>query len=99
MKSRRNEENRWLDDVGFKDLVREKGELYSRKVKGLLDKEGEGRLVEVYREVNAERSLKRDYLDQKMGKIAENLGRTWDVLGEVIRGRRGREVQCACGYF
>ena len=99
MKSRRNEENPWLDDVGFKDLVREKGELYSRKVKGLLDKEGEGRLVEVYREVNAERSLKRDYLDQKMGKIAENLGRTWEVLGKVIRGRRGREVECACGYF
>ena len=76
MKSRRNEENPWLDDVGFMDLVRKKGELYSRKVKGLPDKEGEGRLVEVYREVNAERSLKRDYLDQKMGKIAENLGRT-----------------------
>ena len=42
-------------------MMREKGELYSRKVKGLLDKEGEGRLVEVCREVNTERSLKRDY--------------------------------------
>ena len=31
MKSRRNEENPWLDDVGFKDLVRKKGKLYSRK--------------------------------------------------------------------
>ena len=57
MKSRRNEENPWLDDVGFKDLVREKGELYSRKVKGLLDKEGQGRLVKVYRELHARRSL------------------------------------------
>ena len=52
----------------------------------------------MYREVNAERSLKRDYLDQKMG-IAENLGRTWEVLGKVIRGRRGWEVGHACGHF
>ena len=60
MKSRRNEENPWLDDVGFKDLVREKGELYSRKVKGLLYKEGQGKLVKAYRELDARRSLKRD---------------------------------------
>ena len=34
-----------------------------------------------------------------MGKIAGNLGRTWEVLGEVIRGRRGPVVGSACGYF
>ena len=38
-------------------MMRKKGELYSRKVKGLLDKEGLGRLVKVYRELNARRSL------------------------------------------
>ena len=80
-------------------LVREKGELYSRKVKGLLDKEGKGRLVKLYRQFNARRSLKGDYFDQKMGKIAGNLGRTWEVLGEVIRGRRGWGVGSAYGYF
>ena len=46
-RSRRDEEKPWLDGVEFKELVKEKGELYSRKIKGLLD-EGEdwSKLVE-----------------------------------------------------
>ena len=43
--------------------------------------------------------MQRDYFDQKMRKIAGNLGSIWEVRGKVIRGRRGREVGCACGYF
>ena len=60
---RRDVEKPWLDDVGFKELVEEKGRLYSRKIKGLLGEEGGLRLVEVSREVNRMRrrlkSLKR----------------------------------------
>ena len=53
-KSRRDERKPgWV----MRKLMRKKGELYSRKVKGLLDKEGQGRLVNVYRELNARRSL------------------------------------------
>ena len=36
-RSRRDVEKPWLDDPGFKELVGEKGELYSRKLRGLLD--------------------------------------------------------------
>ena len=35
-KRRVDEEKPWLDDPGFKELVREKGGLYSRKLKGKL---------------------------------------------------------------
>ena len=59
-RSRRDVEKPWLDDGDFKELVREKGELYSRKLRGQLG-DGEGqRLVEVIREVNRmRRRLKR----------------------------------------
>ena len=36
-------------------MVREKGELYSRKIRGLLGEEERQRLVEVTREVNRDR--------------------------------------------
>ena len=50
----------WLDDLAFKELVGEKGNLYSRKVRGCLDEGGQVRLVEVTREVNRmRRHLKR----------------------------------------
>ena len=42
-----------MDDMEFKELVKEKGRLYSRKVKGTLDEVGGLRLVEVSREVCA----------------------------------------------
>ena len=98
-KKRRDEEKPWLDDVEFKGLVAEKGELYSRKVRGTL-REGEAqRLVEVNREVNRmRRRLKREYFGQRLGEIAGDLRATWGVLGEEIRGRRGREG-AACRYF
>jgi len=40
-----------LDDVDFKELVSEKVELYSRKIRRKL-REGEGRLAEVTKEVS-----------------------------------------------
>ena len=45
---KRDVEKPWLDDVDFKELVREKGELYSRKIRRKLR---EGRLAEVTKEV------------------------------------------------
>ena len=47
-KRKRDVEKPWLDDVDFKELVREKGELYSRKIRRKLR---EGRLAEVTKEV------------------------------------------------
>ena len=98
-RKRRDEEKPWLDNAEFKGLVAEKGELYSRKVKGTL-REGEGqRLVGVCREVNKmRRRLKREYFGQRLGEIAGDLRATWGVLGEVLRGRRGREG-AVCRYF
>ena len=49
-KRKRDAEKSWLDDVDFKELVSEKGELYSRKIRRKL-REGEGRLAEVSKEV------------------------------------------------
>ena len=54
---RRDVEKPWLDDGEFKGLVEEKGRLYSRKVKGLLDEGEVQRLVEVCREVNRIRRI------------------------------------------
>ena len=44
---RRDEEKPWLDDVEFKELVREKEDLYSRKIRGNLEQEGLERLDKV----------------------------------------------------
>ena len=49
---RRDVEKPLLDNGELKELVEEKGKLYSRRIKGLLDERGELRLVEVNREVN-----------------------------------------------
>ena len=51
-KGRRDVEKPWLDDLDFKQLVEEKGDLYSRKLRGQLMEEGEARYREVQREVN-----------------------------------------------
>ena len=99
-RKRRDEEKPWLDDGEFKELVEEKGRLYSRKVRGLLAEGEGGRLVEVSKEVNRlRRKLKREYFDQRLGEISGDMRATWEVLGEVIRGRRGRGNGAACGYF
>ena len=61
-------EKPWLDDAGLKELVKEKGELYSRKVRGRLGIEEGERLVKVSREVNTmRRRLKKEYFDQMLG--------------------------------
>ena len=61
---KRDEEKPWLDDLEFKELVKEKERLYSRKLKGLLEVRDRERLVEVSREVNSmRRRLKRAYFD------------------------------------
>ena len=89
-RKKRDVEKPWLDDEELTGLVQEKGGLYSRKIKGLLGEEEEQRLVEVSREVNRlRRKLKREYFDQRMGEISGDLRATWEVLGEVLRGRRG----------
>ena len=55
--------------------------------------------MEVNREVNwLRRKLKRGYFDRRMGEISEDLRATWEVLGEVLRGKRGR-TGAVCRYF
>ena len=54
---RKDLEKPWLDDEDFKELVREKGELYSMKVRGTLAGEGQARLSDVTKEVNRMRQL------------------------------------------
>ena len=39
-RGRRDVEKPWLDDPDFKQLVEEKGDLYSRKLRGRLTEEG-----------------------------------------------------------
>ena len=99
-RSRKDVEKPWLDDVGFKELVREKGDLYSRKIRGKLGEEGLERLDKVKRQVNSTRQrLKRAYFVQRLGEIKGDLRATWEVLGEALRGRRGRSSGATCGYF
>ena len=51
-KRRIDEEKPWLDDPGYKELVKERGSLYSRKLRGEMGM-GEGeRLAEVTREID-----------------------------------------------
>ena len=91
-------EKPWLDDENFKALVAEKGELYSRKLRGNLSEESRERLKEVTREVNRERQrLKRNYFKDKLEEVKGDLRLTWEVLGEVLRGRKGKQAEC--GYF
>ena len=98
-RKKRDVENPWLDDAEFKELVEEKGRLYSRKLKGLLGEEEGQRLVEVNREVNRlRRKLKREYFDQKISELSGDLRAMWGVLGEVLRGRSGKGG-AVCRYF
>ena len=98
-RKRRDVEKPWLDDGEFKELVEEKAGLYSRKLKGVLGEEGRQRLVEVSREVNnMRRRLKREYFDQRLEGIKGDLRGTWEVLGEVLRGRKGKGGS-VCRYF
>ena len=98
-RKRRDVEKPWLDDVEFKGLVEEKGRLYSGKLKGRLGEDEQQRLVEISREVNRlRRRLKREYFEQRLEGIKGDLRATWEVLGEVLRGRKGKGV-AVCRYF
>ena len=93
-------EKPWLDDDDFKALVAEKGELYSQKMRGNLSEALQERLKEVTREVNRIRQrLKRNYFRDKLEEVKGDLRQTWEVLGEVLRGRKGRGKSAECGYF
>ena len=97
---KRDREKPWLDDDGFKELVGEKGVLYSRKIRVGLDDTEQARLAQVTREVNRMRqSLRRAYFDRQLEGIAGDLRATWGVLGEVLRGHKGRGMGSTCGYF
>ena len=51
-------------------------------------------------EVNStRRKLKRAYFLQRVEEKVGDLRATWEVLGEVLRGRRGRKTGATCGYF
>jgi hypothetical protein len=66
-RKQKDREKPWLDEPEFKVIVREKGELYSRKVKGQ-EQEGDWeRLAEVITEVNRTRQrLRRAYFSQRL---------------------------------
>ena len=99
-KRKRDVEKRWLNDVDFKELVREKGELYSRKIRRKLRDGEEGRLAEVTKEVNRLRKeLKRTYFGERLEGVIGDLRATWGVLGEVLGGKKKGRTGSACGYF
>ena len=80
-RQRRDVDKPWLDDHHFKELVREKEELFSRKVKGRFREGEEERLAEVTRQVNsARRRLKREYFSRRVGEVEGNMRATWGVL-------------------
>ena len=99
-RNKRDAEKPWLDDEEFKTLVKEKGSLYSLKLRGELTERMQERLTEVTREVNRVRKrLKRQYFKEKLEETVGNLRRTWEVLGEAIRGRKGQGRTPACSFF
>jgi hypothetical protein len=81
-KKKKDREKLWLDDPRFKVIVREKGELYSRKVKGQ-EREGDReRLAEVTKEVNRTRKrLRKAYFSQRIEEKMGDAKATWEVLG------------------
>ena len=99
-RSKKDEEKPWLNDQEFKALIKEKGELYSLKIKGKLDDAGKQRLAEVSKRVNTMRKgLKRNYFREKLERAKGDLKTTWEVLGEAIKGKRDRKGGASCGYF
>ena len=99
-KKKKDIEKPWLDDNDFKNLVKEKGELYSKKIKNKLDQDGVARLAEVSKQVNAMRQkLKRRYFRTKLEDRKGDLRQTWEVLGEVLKGRANKHGGVPCKYF
>ena len=93
-------EKPWLNEDEFKALVTEKGELYSLKLQGKLTEAMHERFIAVSKEVNKVRQrLKRRYFKKKLEEVRGDLRSTWEVLGEVLKGRRGRNRAPNCRYF
>jgi hypothetical protein len=97
-RKQKDREKPWLDDPEFKDIVREKGEPYCRKVKGQ-EREGdlEG-LAEVTKEVNRTR-LRRAYFSQRLEERMGDARATWEVLLEVLGGGNKKAGKVGCGFF
>jgi hypothetical protein len=98
-KRKRLDEKLWLDDLGFKQVVREKGDLYSKKLKGKL---GEGeweRLAKLIREVNSTRQrIKRAHFGQRLNVVMGICGLPGVSWGRHWGRKKGRSGT-ACGYF
>ena len=99
-KNKRDKEKPWLDDLEFKSLIAEKGSLYKKKLQGQLTEDEGHRLLEVNKEVNKmRRALKKTYFQEKLNERIGDLRATWEILGEAMSGRRGKNKSSACRYF
>ena len=99
-RNKKDDEKPWLDNREFKDLVKEKSELYKRKIRNKLSDEEKTRLADVSKKVNAMRQrLKRNYFQEKLENTKGDLKATWEVLGEALRGKRNKLGGTPCGYF
>ena len=97
---RKDEEKPWLNDPDFKAQVAKKSQLYSKKIKCGLCPEEEESLSKVCRDINkARRQLKRTYFKEKLEETNGDLRATWQILGEVLRGRRSTKGGESCKYF
>ena len=99
-KTKRDVEKPWLDNQEFKELVKEKDELYRLKIRNGLNDDGISRLAEVSKLVNTmRRKLKRNYFQERLENTKNDLKGTWEVLGEALRGKRSKLGGKPCGYF
>ena len=99
-KNTRDREKPWLDNDEFKSLIEEKGRLYKKKLKGLLPENQLLELQEVNKKVNKMRkALKKQYFQEKLEERVGNLRAMWEVLGEALTGRRGKDRSSTCRYF
>jgi hypothetical protein len=99
-RKQKDREKPWLDDLEFKVIVREKGELYSRKVKGQEQERDRERLAEVTREVNrTRRRLRKAYFSQRLDERVGDARATWEVLGEVLGGGKKKGVRWSAGFL
>ena len=99
-KRARDREKPWLDNDEFKSLIEKKERLYKKKLKGLLTEVESRELQETNREVNRKRkNLKRQYFKEKLDERIGDLRATWEVLGEALTGRKGKDRSSTCRYF
>ena len=87
---RRLDEKLWLDDPGFKQVVRENGDLYSKKLKGKLAEGEWEKLAKVIREVNSTRQrIKRAHFGQRLNEVMGICGLPGVSWGRHWGERRG----------